>query len=69
MTAIENPFLRVPDLLGEVSQLQLSIERVASFSLEEASDFNDHAEYRALDSWTFRAIQVLASMLTYSRCL
>jgi hypothetical protein len=67
MTDIMNPLLRVPELLTEASGLQLAIERVASFSLEEASDSNQHAEYFAITAWKVMATQVLVSMLVSFR--
>jgi hypothetical protein len=67
MTGIDNVLLRVPELLAEASELQLAIERVASFSLEEASDSDQHAEYSAVTAWKVKATQVLVSMLVSFR--
>jgi hypothetical protein len=51
-------------LLAEAAQLEPSIARAASFSIEEASKSSESAEYIAITAWRMKASDALVRSVT-----
>ena len=69
-TLVPNAFIpKVSRLLAETPQLEQYIRKVASFSIDEASDSNESAEFIAVTRWKFDASQLLVRILVHFRGL